>query len=102
MTTTKVILLKGDPKNPESAEHIIKFPGGYVSVTRTSDNEYWAHIGVNHKQVTNQAGTVEQAGGEIVDSRMDYDYPDSEIREIPYAPSCNHVAVRIATEPATD
>ncbi len=45
--TAKVIQLKGDPRNPESAEHIIEFPGGAISVCRTSDNKYWAHIHVH-------------------------------------------------------
>lgn len=48
--TAKVIELFGDPKKPESAEHIITFPGGSISVCRTSKNEYWAHIKVNHDQ----------------------------------------------------
>ena len=49
--TTKVILLKGDKRNPESSEHIIKFPGGSIAVARTSDNEYWAHIEVNKREL---------------------------------------------------
>jgi len=44
--TAKTIILKGDPKKPESAEHIIEFPGGSISVCRTSDGNYWAHITV--------------------------------------------------------
>ena len=49
--TAKVIKLSGDPKSPESAEHIIEFPGGSISVCRTSNNEYWAHIYVNDQQI---------------------------------------------------
>lgn len=29
--TAKTIVLKGDPKKPESAEHHIIFPGGSIS-----------------------------------------------------------------------
>lgn len=42
----KKIVLKGDKRKPESAEHRIYFPGGSISVCRTSNNQYWAHIEV--------------------------------------------------------
>lgn len=45
----KMIVLKGEKKNPESAEHHIEFPGGSISVCRTSTGEYWAHIAVYTK-----------------------------------------------------
>jgi len=44
MATARVITLRGDTLNPESAEHIINFPGGHVAVMRCSDGTYWAHI----------------------------------------------------------
>lgn len=90
--TAKVILLKGDPKNPESAEHIIKFPGGSISVCRTSDNEYWAHIEVNKGQVSDQLGIREQKAGTIVDARLDY---PGFIEEIDSIEALSHLAVRI-------
>jgi hypothetical protein len=93
--TAKVILLKGDPKNPESAEHIIKFPGGSIAVCRTSDNEYWAHIEVNHKDVLDD-GFRESKRGEIVHSRVDRDYPH-EMTDIEDLQTVNHLAVRIRT-----
>ena len=100
--TTKVILLKGDRRNPESAEHIIKFPGGSIAVTRTSDNEYWAHIQVNRKESgLDIGGIVEEKNGEIVDTRIDYDRTESEpmgrIEEFDTAPNISHMAVRITT-----
>ena len=49
--TSKTIVLKGDSKNPESAEHHIEFPGGSISICRTSKNEYWAHVYVNNGQI---------------------------------------------------
>jgi hypothetical protein len=93
--TTKVILLEGNPKKPESAEHIIKFPGGSISVCRTANNEYWAHIEVNHGQVLEEIGVRESKRGDVVDSRIDYD--TGLIGEMPYMPVINHVAVRITT-----
>lgn len=68
--TAKIIELKGDPKNPESAEHIIKFPGGSISVCRTSDNKYWAHINVNKGQKIDDIENLSK-NGEIETIRMD-------------------------------
>lgn len=94
--TAKVIQLRGNPANPESAEHIIIFPGGSISVCRTSDDEYWAHVEVNRGQVLPES-TRESKRGCVVDARADYDGP---------RPPCDlptdglyHVAVRIATRP---
>jgi hypothetical protein len=66
----KKIVLKGDPKNPESAEHIIVFPGGSISVCRTSDNNYWAHISVNREAVDG-AGERQSKVGTIEVIRID-------------------------------
>jgi hypothetical protein len=95
--TAKVILLKGDPKKPESAQHIIKFPGGSIEVSRTSDNEYWAHIEVYKGNVLDE-NVRESANGTIVASRLDYDHPKCEILEIPDADQLIHLAVRISTK----
>ncbi len=95
MQTAKVILIKSDSAQPESAEHIIKFPGGSISVCRTSDNEYWAHIEVNHGQVLADAGLRESKRGDVVDSRIDYD--TGLISGMPDMPAINHLAVRITT-----
>jgi hypothetical protein len=90
--TAKVIKLTGNKANgAESAEHIIVFPGGSISVCRTSNNEYWVHIEVNKGQIV--PGTVrESARGTIVDSRMDF---PGEVIEIPNQEQLMHIAVRI-------
>jgi hypothetical protein len=79
--TAKVIKLSGDPKSPESAEHHILFPGGSISVCRTSNDEYWAHIYVNHEE--KQDDTVHQKIGKIESIRKEQD---------------NHFAVLISTK----
>ena len=94
--TAKVIILKGDPKNPESAEQIIKFPGGSISVCRTSDDEYWAHIEVNLKDVIPDI-VRESKQGEIIKTRLDYFRPPGEIKEIEDLEGLEHIAVRIKT-----
>lgn len=66
----KSIVLKGDKTKPESAEHIIYFPGGSISVCRTSDNNYWAHISVNKEKI-NGGGVRESKSGNIETIRID-------------------------------
>jgi len=97
--TAKVIELKGNPSNPESAEHIIKFPGGSISVCRTTNNEYWAHIEVNDAQIDE---TVRGSMlGEISRARLDYRRPPGEIKTIGDIKDLNHIAVRIRIKGAT-
>lgn len=44
------IVVEGDPKKPEPPHvAMIEFPGGNVNVTRTTDNKYWIHIHLNHR-----------------------------------------------------
>jgi len=91
-----VIQLTGDIKNQESAETIIVFPGGSISVCRTTDNEYWAHIDVNHGQVIEDTIRASKSG-EIVSSRLDYTNPPSDIRKMD-TDKLNHIAVLIKTK----
>ncbi len=92
--TAKVIELKGDPKRPESAEHIILFPGGSISVCRTTDDKYWAHITVNHNKPISGAGMMDSKRGEIEFVRIDT--PDG-VKEIDHQ-GTDHFAVLISTK----
>ena len=47
-----VLEIKGDKTNPEKAETIIRFPTGEVSITRTSDNNYWVHFHIKKDRTT--------------------------------------------------
>ena len=64
------ILLKGDSNHPESAEHIIVFPGGSIGVCRTSNNEYWAHIEI-YKGEPGSGGMRESVTASVVAVRVD-------------------------------
>ncbi|HEY7770473.1 hypothetical protein [Longimicrobium sp.] len=91
------IELLGDPnKKPEPAEHIIEFPGGAIQVTRTSKNEYWAHIIVNHAEPFEDGSTRERASGEVVESRVGYTSARA-IESVPNAGDAYHIAVLIRT-----
>jgi len=67
----KRITLLGDKKRPESAQHIIEFPGGAIEVSRTSDGNYWAHIIVNRGDVIDDAEGRVSARGVVISSRVD-------------------------------
>lgn len=62
--------LEGDPKkHREPGEVWIHFPGGSIGVSRTTDNEYWAHMTVNSaKEVSN--GYAKEIG-QATDQRID-------------------------------
>ena len=97
MDTCKIINLEGNPSKPESAEHIITFPGGSISVMRTANNEYWAHIQVNHGQVLDDIPSQSKRG-DVVDTRVDHDFPVTpNIVDISNMETINHLAIRIKT-----
>lgn len=71
----KRIKLLGDKARPESAQHIIEFPGGAVEISRTSDGDYWAHIIVNHGFGDGDTDGISGAQGHVVDARIDRAHP---------------------------
>ncbi len=101
-THVNTFKIKGDPKNPEKAQTILLFPGGALELTRTSDNEYWAHIMVNSEgQVDPDIGYVNTKGGKVVDARLDYNFenPPREQEIIPDLDKLKHIAIKITTDP---
>ena len=90
----KQIDLFGDPKKQiESAEHIINFPGGSFSVTRTSDQNYWVHVSI-HKDATVEDIDKMSKNGSIEVIRMDT--PDG-VKTIEQ-PDTDHFAILISTK----
>lgn len=90
----KELELKGDKRVPESAEHIITFPGGSFSVCRTSDNRYWVHIYLEKEGLED----IEQSSkiGRFVGGRMGRLFPEGvEGVEIP--DDCYHLAFLVET-----
>ncbi len=89
----KQLTLYGDKaKKAESAQHIIEFPGGAVELSRTSDNEYWAHIIVNRGWSDGDQTGIHAARGEVVDARID---SDAGVCDVPNAGTMTQIAVRI-------
>lgn len=93
----KQIKLFGDKtRQTEPAQHIIEFPGGAVEVSRLDDGSYWAHIIVNTEPGIDDCEGLVSARGEIVSSRIDYQYPaDPNVIDIPNAAGLHQIAVRI-------
>ena len=62
--------LEGNRSKPEPETFRVKFPGGDVDITRTTDNQYWVHVRVNHE---GHGGFVpgEDMPARIVDARLD-------------------------------
>lgn len=68
----RIALLGDKTKRPESAQHIIEFPGGAVELTRTTDGHYWAHIIINRRAFAGNDGNgLNAARGEVIDARLE-------------------------------
>jgi hypothetical protein len=88
--------LFGDKKTKiEPATHIIEFPGGAIELSRTSEGNYWAHVIVNQDWADNDCDGLHHAYGEIVGSRIDYQYPHAPIESIPDATQIHQIAILI-------
>lgn len=93
----RIELLGDKTRRPEPADHIIEFPGGAIELSRTSDGNYWAHIIVNRDvALPDEIEGMEGAYGEIIGSRIDYEYPaDPNIVEVPGANRLRQIAILI-------
>lgn len=100
-----VIRVFGDKtKKLEPEHHRIEFPGGSISVDRTTKGEYWAHIQINRPGRADYPEThIGSKIGEVVDSRIDYDYEEyarradaglPTIPSIEYDQAIEHIALR--------
>ena len=93
----RIELLGDKTRRPEPATHIIEFPGGAIELSRTTDGNYWAHIIVNRDfALPDEIEGMEGAYGEIVGSRIDYEFPaEPNIVEVPNAQEVRQIAILI-------
>jgi len=100
----KIELLGDKTRRPEPADHIIEFPGGAIELSRTSDGNYWAHIIVNRDfALPGEIEGMEGAYGEIVGSRIDYEFPtEPNIIEVPNAQRVRQIAILIRPQNVKD
>lgn len=93
------IQIKGDKRNPEPTTAVIRFPGGFVEVSRCSDGSYWAHL-----CRYDSAPDDESPAGRIVGHRLDYS-PESGLRDVQGLPQGEHItqmAIRVAAGAANE
>ena len=88
----RIELLGDKTKRPESAQHVIEFPGGAIEVSRTSSGDYWAHIHVNRDWAMDDMKGIKGAIGEVVGSRLD---DGKTVAELPSQKNIVQIAVLI-------
>lgn len=89
---SRIELLGDKTKRPESAQHIIEFPGGAIELSRTDDGNYWAHIIVHEGEPQDWDEGRQSARGEILGSRID---DGKEVRDFVSGEGFRQVAVLI-------
>jgi hypothetical protein len=80
------MVFEGNPANPEPTLGAIKFPGGYIEVSRCSDGSYYAHLSRDEEDTR------------IIASRIDYTFDAAGrngILDVPDAADIRHIAIRI-------
>ena len=97
-TDVRGVKLKGDRRNPEPIHFRVMFPGGDVDIVRTTDDDYWIHIRVNHKDDGADPDRVLDA--KITDARLDL--LSKPVQQVDVGdfndPSLYHLAVRITRD----
>lgn len=93
----RIQLLGDKTKRPESAQHVIEFPGGAIEVSRTSKGEYWAHIHINRDWSDPDMDGIKGAIGRVVGSRIGLDDHTVPIADIPNQERITQIAVLIRT-----
>lgn len=90
------VRLKGDPNEPEKAYFRVAFPGGDVDIVRTTNNDYWIHVRVNHPEDGSFIKGETQAA-QLIDARLDiHGKHASEVDAGEFNdPGLYHLAVRI-------
>lgn len=92
----RIELLGDKTRRPESAQHVIEFPGGAIEISRTSNGDYWAHIHVNRDEVVEDAEGRVSAKGKVVGSRMFLE--DKGLSEIPDGSEIEQIAILICSD----
>jgi hypothetical protein len=77
------VTFNGDVRSPEPSTGIIKFPGGWVEVTRCSDGTYWAHLEV-------------APGATVHESRIDRHAPGGGVVDVVDCERVTQIALRLS------
>ncbi len=93
------VVLDGNPQRPEPIYFRVVIPGGEVDIVRTSDDDYWVHVRVNHLGHGSFCHS-EEVPGRILDARLDLTSKhtvDVDVGDF-NSPDLYHLAVRITTK----
>ena len=99
--TKQIYVLLGDKQTEaEAPEHYIAFTGGHVGVCRTSDDQYWVHVWINHPRHPNGQLLAEipqqSKWGQLAAIRQYFTDKQTDV-ERPTDPALYHFAVLITT-----
>lgn len=104
-----IVQVFGDPKRKlEPEHHRIEFPGGFISVDRTTDGNYWAHIALTDEIKETHQG---KGKGRVISSRVDFNFAEYKRRneagepsipDIPGMSDAQHFAVCIGVDTVED
>jgi hypothetical protein len=89
------VALLGDRRQPEPEAFRVTFPGGDVEITRTTADDYWIHVRVNHRGAGLDPGAIE---ARIIDARLDLHgqhASDVDVGDF-NSPALFHLALRVA------
>lgn len=89
------VIISGDRRNPEPTHLIVKLPGGFVEIARTSDGSYWIHT----QRLVQTCDEINEKAGVIAGSRIDWSPEVAALRSIPELPEQSEIrglSVRIA------
>jgi len=93
------VVLEGNPQRPEPIHFRVVIPGGDVDIVRTSDDDYWVHVRVNHPGHGSFC-RGEDVPGKILDARLDLTSKhtvDVNVGDF-NSPDLYHLAVRVTTK----
>lgn len=89
----RIELLGDKTMRPESAQHIIEFPGGAIELSRLDNGDYWAYIIINRRWVVGDIPGLYNRIGEVVGSRMTVFRQG--VVDLPCDAECEQIAVLI-------
>lgn len=92
--------LEGNQNRPEPIHFRVCFPGGDVDIVRTTDDDYWVHVRVNHED-HGMFNPGEDIPARIIDARLDLTNEHTANVNVGdfNNPNLYHLAIRVTRKP---
>lgn len=99
-----IIKVYADKHNKlEPEEHRISFPCGEIYISRTSDNEHWAHIHVNNDKLSDESVAETFKGSKVgIIKGIRIDSKTEHTRTVELPDQTYHFAVKIGINPKSE